>query len=633
MRHHTPVTTVFLFSSLCLTLLGLSGCGSQESKPVAVVASTDAYVHAKKLYLAEDYTAATEAYLALAELDPRNKIKYQLDAIDALIRDQRIDRAQQLIKFLSQEKLNNIQSVLKRVYQAQIFLAGNEADAAYQKLNFRLPSKASRILRAKFHAIRATILQLKKEYFAVARERIILNAYLINTQESADNYQNIWQNLSQLSPDALNNYRVDNVGPLNSWLELAIINRTLLANTRVLQTSITAWQQKYPNHPAFINIIPNILENSKMLTKQVTQIALLLPSMGKYNNAAIAIREGFMAARYASRSDKPTIKIYNTDADNIITRYTQAISEGADMIVGPLQKSAIKKLIEHGDITITTLALNQYNGTHDVSSRSNTSPLPAIIQFSLSPEEEAKQVAERAWFDGHVRAISITAFDKRSQRIHDAFTSHWQELGGIFLEHVSIGEDVKELHKPIKNVLNIDQSEKRNQTLRSVLGRSLKTEIRRRQDVDLIFMVVTPAIARQLVPQLHYYGTENISLYSISNIYTGNINTREDSDINGVWFVDMPWAIDPTNEYSTLRRMIEHYQKPTLLAYNRLYAFGIDAYRLIPRLTELSLQPNQQYEGKTGYLKINHKGQVQRRLIWAQFLDGKPELTDINGLN
>ncbi len=146
-------------------------------------------------------------------------------------------------------------------------------------------------------------------------------------------------------------------------------------------------------------------------------------------------------------------------------------------------------------------------------------------------------------------------------------------------------------------------------------------------------MAVPPKIARQLVPQLRYYRTEDIALYSISNIYTGNINTREDSDINGVFFVDMPWVIDPENEYSPLNRMIERYQKASLSPYKRLYAFGIDAYRLIPRLAELSLQPDHQYEGKTGYITIDKEGRVQRRLVWAQFLDGKPELTDANGLN
>jgi len=633
MRHNTPIIVFLLLSLLSLTVLSLAGCDPQTSKPVADTSVPAADAHAKELYQAGNFYAAAEEYLALANSDPKNEIKYQLGAADALIKNQEIDRAQLLIDFLPAEKLSDVQGVLKTIYEAQILLTQDDIDAAYALLNINLPSDTSRTVLAKFHETRATILQLKKEYFAAAKERILLNSYLDDTQEISDNYQKLWQSLSQLSPSELDTYRTDNAGILTSWLELAIISKTMLQNTVNLEASITTWQQRYPDHPALVDIIPELIDTSRQLTEQPSQVALLLPFTGKYKDASIAIREGFMAAWYESRDDKPIIKLYNTDTENIISMYAQAIAEGADFVVGPLQKPAITKLVEQSEITVTTLVLNQYDGEYDISNASSTSPLPAIIQFSLSPEDEARQVAERAWFDGRARAISITTGDERSKRIHDAFASHWQEIGGTLLEHVSIGQDVKELSGPIKRVLNIDQSEQRSKTLRSKLQRSLKTETRRRQDVDLIFMAVPPPIARQLVPQLRYYGTENITLYSISNIYTGSVNKREDGDINGVYFVDMPWVIDPENEYSPLNRMIERYQKPSLSAYKRLYAFGIDAYRLILRFAELSLQPGQQYEGKTGYIKIDKEGRVQRRLIWAQFVDGKPELTDAAGLN
>jgi hypothetical protein len=632
MRHNTPIIPFLLFSLLSLAVLSLTGCESQPSKPGTDVSVPEADAHAKELYRAGDFYAAAEEYLALAKSDPGNEIKYQLGAVDAMIKNQEVDRAQQLIDFLPPEKISDVQAVLVIIYQAQILISQDDPKAAYALLNIDLPSETSRSVFAKFHETRAAILQLEKEYFTAARERILLNSYLDDTQEISANYQSLWKSLSQIPPGELDTYRASDTGIPGSWLELAIINRTMLQNTVNLEASIATWQQRYPDHPALVDIIPMIIEISRQLAEQPSQVALLLPFTGKYNSASIAIREGFMAAWYDSRDEKPIIKIYNTDTENVIARYAQAITEGADLIVGPLQKPAISKLIEQSDITVTTLVLNQYDGEYDIANVSSPSPLPAVIQFGLSPEDEARQVAERAWFDGRARAISITTGDERSRRINEAFASHWQELGGTLLEHVSLGQDVKQLSGPIKGALNIDQSEQRSKTLRSKLQRSLKTESRRRQDVDMIFMAVPPPIARQLVPQLRYYRTEDISLYSISNIYTGNINTREDSDINGVLFVDMPWVIDPENEYSPLNRMIERYRKPAHSAYKRLYAFGIDAYRLIPRLAELSLQPTQQYEGKTGYIKLNKEGRVQRRLIWAQFLDGKPELVDANGL-
>jgi len=633
MRHNTPIFLFFILSLLNLTVLCLTGCGPQTSKLDTDVSEPEAVLHAKEFYQAGDFYAAAEEYLALVKSDPNNAIKYQLGAADALIKDQKIDQAQQIIDLLPQDKISNAQKILKNTYSAQILLVKDDIGTAYMLLNIALPADTPRPVLAKYHDTRATVLHRKYEYFAAAKERILLNSYLDDTQTISENYQSLWQNLSRLSPDELDAYRSNNPGILISWLELAIITKTMLQNTVNLESAVITWQQRYPDHPALYNIIPDIIDSSRQLSKQPIQIALLLPFTGKYNDASISIREGFLAAWYESRDNKPIIKIYSTDADNVVETYEQAIAEGAEFIVGPLQKSAISNLIEHGEIKVTTLVLNQYDGELETVNNFNTSVLPAIIQFGLSPEEEAKQVAERAWFDGHARAISITTGDERGRRINDAFVSHWRELGGTILEHVNIGQDIKELTNPIRSALNIDQSEQRSKALRSRLQRSLKTETRRRQDIDLIFMAVPPATARQLVPQLRYYGTESIALYSISNIYTGIINTRADSDINDVLFVDMPWIIDLENEYSPLNRMIERYRKPALSAYKRLYAFGIDAYRLIPRIAELILQPSRQYEGKTGYIKLDEEGRVHRRLIWARFVDGKPELVDATGLN
>lgn len=622
-----------VLSLLNLTVLSLTGCDPQTSKPDTDVPAPEANLHARELYQAGNFYAAAEEYLALAKADPNNAIRYQLGATDALIKDQKIDQAQQIIDLLPQDKLSNAQKILKNTYSAQILLAKDDPEAAYTLINIDLPADTPRPVLAKYHETRATILHRKNEYFAAAKERILLNSYLDDAQVISENYQSLWQNLSRLSPDELDAYRSDNPGILTSWLELAIISKTMLQNTANLESAVITWQQRYPDHPALYNIIPDIIDISRQLAKQPIQVALLLPFTGKYSDASIAIREGFLAAWYESRDDKPIIKIYSTDADNVVEAYEQAIAEGAEFIVGPLQKSTISNLIEHGEIKVTTLVLNQYDGELDTANNFNMSALPAIIQFGLSPEEEAKQVAERAWFDGHARAISITTKDERGRRINDAFVSHWRELGGTILGHVKLGHDIKELANPIRSALNIDQSKQRSKALRSRLQRSLKTETRRRQDVDLIFMAVPPMTARQLVPQLRYYGTEDVALYSISNIYTGIINTRADNDINGVLFIDMPWIIDPENEYSPLNRMIERYRKPAHSAYKRLYAFGIDAYRLIPRIAELILQPSRQFEGKTGYIKLDEEGRVHRRLIWARFVDGKPELSDASSLN
>ena len=156
MRHNTPIIVFLLLSLLSLTVLSLAGCDPQTSKPVADTSVPAADAHAKELYQAGNFYAAAEEYLALANSDPKNEIKYQLGAADALIKNQEIDRAQLLIDFLPAEKLSDVQGVLKTIYEAQILLTQDDIDAAYALLNINLPSDTSRTVLAKFHETRAT---------------------------------------------------------------------------------------------------------------------------------------------------------------------------------------------------------------------------------------------------------------------------------------------------------------------------------------------------------------------------------------------------------------------------------------------------------------------------------------------
>jgi uncharacterized protein (TIGR00252 family) len=51
----------------------------------------------------------------------------------------------------------------------------------------------------------------------------------------------------------------------------------------------------------------------------------------------------------------------------------------------------------------------------------------------------------------------------------------------------------------------------------------------------------------------------------------------------------------------------------------RLYAMGIDAYRITPRLPTLAKSPGAFYPGQTGGLSIDSLGRVQRQLALGRF--------------
>jgi hypothetical protein len=55
----------------------------------------------------------------------------------------------------------------------------------------------------------------------------------------------------------------------------------------------------------------------------------------------------------------------------------------------------------------------------------------------------------------------------------------------------------------------------------------------------------------------------------------------------------------------------------------RLYAMGIDAYRLAPSLEQLTALPDSQVDGLSGKLSLGTGQRIQRQLQWAEFRAGQ----------
>src|SRR5690606_12307557 len=166
-------------------------------------------------------------------------------------------------------------------------------------------------------------------------------------------------------------------------------------------------------------------------------------------------------------------------------------------IVGPLQKALVDQLLDLGDLELPVLALNAVEGEQSSSGQ--------VYQFALLPENEARQIAERAWRDGHrrvaIRSPRQVPGEDLFNRKRDSFIARWQQLGGRVVQQESYGEDYTAV---IERLLDLDESEARRAQLRQVLGRPLEFTQRRRQDIDFILLIASPATARQIKPSLAY---------------------------------------------------------------------------------------------------------------------------------
>ncbi|MEX2353059.1 MAG: penicillin-binding protein activator, partial [Gammaproteobacteria bacterium] len=276
-------------------------------------------------------------------------------------------------------------------------------------------------------------------------------------------------------------------------------------------------------------------------------------------------------------------------------------------------------LSETVPIPVRTLALNQIDDNKAPPANTGLSAyMPDLIQFGLPPEDEARLVAGRAILEGYSKVLIITSADEYGQRIHKAFSERWEELGGRTLEEIHYSPQTGDFITPVKELLNINNSEARINALQQRLGRNITAATRVRQDPDFVFMVASNLNARQIVPHLRFFRAESVPVYTISHVYTGRANLQTGRDLEGVEFVDMPWILNPDQTYSA----------PGSMSFPRYYAFGVDAFSLIPRIGELFLGRDYRFPGKTGDIYITNDGIVHRLLPWARFADG--EVQQIN---
>ena len=212
------------------------------------------------------------------------------------------------------------------------------------------------------------------------------------------------------------------------------------------------------------------------------------------------------------------------------------------------------------------------------------------------------------------------------ERVSSAFGEAWEELGGEVVGEVAYETEAVDLSGPVAALLAVDASEQRYRELRRIVGSGLKAEARRRQDVDFVFMAAFPNQARQLRPQFKFHHAADVPVYSTSHVFAGVADPGADSDVDGVMFGDMPWALGATD--AGLRRRVEALWPDSVASYLRLYAFGADAYSLVGRIGRLRAQAQAEYQGATGRLSVGSDNRIQRRLSWGRFEKGRPLLVD-----
>ncbi len=465
---------------------------------------------------------------------------------------------------------------------------------------------------------RAEVYALLGDHMASAQQRIFI-APLLNEEQLKTNHQAIWDSLMYVPSENLSLYRDRAFSQeYRGWLELALIAKDNQGDLDQQLQQLEYWQQQWLNHPAN-KTLPGGLELIKELAaNRPQQIALLLPLTGRLAPLGKAVRDGFIAELYATQSrggKVPVLKIYDTEqSDDFLTLYNQSIVDGAEMIVGPLEKHRVRVLFDEL-ITVPTLALNRVDD-YGVAPEQ-------LFQFGLSPNDEAIQVADIAFLENHKRAFIISPVGEWGEKVSDSFTERWQQLGGTVVTNSTYSGQA-DSSTTVKDSLLLQDSEDRAQRIRRILSEPIEFSPRRREDVDMVFMLAGPQQARSLKPLLAYHYAGDLPVYGTSRLYSGT-DDEKDKDINNVRFTDMPWVLEKSSTlHSSISQNIKFSDQ-----HQRLYALGIDSYQLHPRLRQLLEIPNSRVYGQTGALKLNQQRQIERQMLFAKIKNGKAETVPI----
>ena len=588
----------------------ISGCASGPSsrgvvqqKPASVI-SPDTYRSLEQQLI----EASRTAYPVRAELT----LPITLELLKASPA-----RAKELLDDMPYEELPPSLQAQLSLQQAMIAEASNQNSEVFSWLDREaVIASTDNHLQAQAHILRALAYTRFGEHQA-ALDEWLAGLPTLPSQEQTQYQDAFWQTLLHTSTERLQELQVQTPSRyFQGWLTLALIYQPGKTLEQQL-TSLQNWQQDWLSHPANAYLPQNLdsLRNSTL--QRPNQIAVLLPLSGGLSKAGQSVRDGMIAAHYeALNADEPTpeLKFYDTTDTTINDLASQAIEEGAQLIIGPLTKSDVAQLDSDTTSRVPVLALNYRDEPN------NDTRTSRLYQFGLSAEDEARMAALRGYLDGHRRAIVITPDTEWGQKISSTFTEAWIELGGEIAGETPFPSKT-EFSQLAGKALHTDQSQARARQLNRQLGTKTGFRPRRRQDVDMIFMGVTPQEARQLKPALAYQFAGDIPVYSTSSAFSGKTNPTQDQDMDGIRIPIMPWVIPGVE--TRLEQKITRLWPQSQGQYGTLFALGADAYRLYPHLQQLSALQGSQVQGLTGRLSITPTGKIQRELSWQVFRNGR----------
>ncbi len=341
---------------------------------------------------------------------------------------------------------------------------------------------------------------------------------------------------------------------------------------------------------------------AKPLEKLQPHIALILPLGSKpFGKVADAVRQGFLAGAQADGKGAPPFRIYSADDDTgaLATQYRRAAADGAMAIVGGVTRDGANVMARESSY-VPSLALNApAGGGAGAGASPHDGDLPERFYYvSLNLDWEARLAARTAANDGYRRVAVVTAGTPLAKRVQDSFEKEWIRLGGEIALRLAVSGDLSD-------------------------GTRFTAAIEK-ATADVTFLASELKMARFIRPYL----PTGMPVFSTSLTIDPRADAVDNLDLESVRFMEMPWFVQPDHP------AVMAYSRPSEpmpIDYERLYALGIDAWRLAQLVVAADNRgPDRPkiippLDGVTGRITLDGH-QFVRMLASGEMRDGRPAL-------
>lgn len=314
-------------------------------------------------------------------------------------------------------------------------------------------------------------------------------------------------------------------------------------------------------------------------------IALILPiASAPLGKLAEAVREGFAAGAQAQGANAPPLVLVSVENEGpaLLDACRRAQATGAMLVVTGLTRDGATNVARSDCARMPVLTLNQPAAPEVVGD----SP-PPVYSISLSIEQEARQAALLAVSEGWHSAIIIASPSALSKRVVEAFEREWQRAAGEVAGRIAFSGGPDDA--PI-----------------------VKERIAQMSRGDMVFLALDQPESRMVRP----YVSGMLPVYATSLSVDPRAETMVNVDLQGVRYMDMPWFVQPDHPAVMV---YPQPRTPLPVDYERLYALGIDAYRIASVLAQGD-RSRLALDGVTG--KITLEGHQFARALTAAEIDG-----------